>query len=90
MLFEHFTFDHLVVDRVELAVGSIKDRAGLKLASMSHGHSVAGGIDCPGLAAKTARAAIRLDHISYVARANVGIIRLGERYRRDRKRETRT
>ena len=90
MLFEHFTFDHLVVDCVELAVGSIKDRAGLKLASMSHGHSVAGGIDCPGLAAKTGRAAIRLDHISYVGPTKLGIIRLGERYRRYRKRETRT
>jgi hypothetical protein len=92
VLFEHFAVDHLIVDRVEFVVGSIEDRAGLKLASMSHGHSVAGGIDRPGLAAKATRAAIRLDHISYgsyVTRAQVGIIRLGERHRRDSKRETR-
>src|SRR5262245_57079756 len=92
VLVEHFAVDHLIVDRVESVVGSIEDRAGLKLASMSHGHSVAGGIDRPGLAAKTACAAIILDHIShgrYVDTCFVGIIRLGERHRRDCKRETR-
>ena len=62
MLFEHFVLDHLVVDRVEFVVGSKKDRAGLKLASISHGHSMAGGIDRPGLAAKTARTWVNRGH----------------------------
>ena len=47
VLFEHFAVDHLVVDHAEFVVRSIKDRAWLKLASISHGHSVAGGIAVP-------------------------------------------